>query len=461
MSESLNRTTIIKLVLTIGIPILLLLIPTNDVFTSQMRMAIAATALLLIWAACELTDLAVPSILWSAILVFTQTVDAATLYSSYVSMTFYGAISMMIFATVMARIGVLKRLAFWIAEKSGGTFGRLTFGVFFAVFGIAVATFTGGVIIAAAFVFGICEALGFIGKKEGAILTMTGILGIGTVRMFWTYPITVGAMQTSVQAVDPGFTLSFITLLKYNWPCFFFCLLLIYIMLLITKTKNQEILGGKEYFRSELAKMGKMTRDEKIGIVALLGILIWVITNPIHGWDMMYGFCFFSMILFIPGIGVGKKEDFKGFPLGTLLFVMACMSIGSVCVAVGLVDAMKTILAPILSSAGSVWSLFIVLIAGALGNMCMTPMALLAGFSAMLYDIFGSIGMDPLAALFTWNYGCDLVFLPYEYTTPLLFMAFGTMTTAQFFKYNVLKNVVFLIFFGIIILPYWFLVGLL
>lgn len=461
MSESLNRTTIIKLVLTIGIPILLLLIPTNDVFTSQMRMAIAATALLLIWAACELTDLAVPSILWSAILVFTQTVDAATLYSSYVSMTFYGAISMMIFATVMARIGVLKRLAFWIAEKSGGTFGRLTFGVFFAVFGIAVATFTGGVIIAAAFVFGICEALGFIGKKEGAILTMTGILGIGTVRMFWTYPITVGAMQTSVQAVDPDFTLSFITLLKYNWPCFFFCLILIYIMLLITKTKNREILGGKEYFRSELAKMGKMTRDEKIGIVALLGILIWVITNPIHGWDMMYGFCFFSMILFIPGIGVGKKEDFKGFPLGTLLFVMACMSIGSVCVTVGLVDAMKAILAPILSSAGSVWSLFILLVSGALGNMCMTPMALLAGFSAMLYDIFASIGMDPLAALFTWNYGCDLVFLPYEYTTPLLFMAFGTMTTAQFFKYNVLKNVVFLIFFGIIILPYWFLVGLL
>ena len=124
-SKSLDKITILKLALTIGIPILLLLIPTNDVFTSQMRMAIAATALLLIWAACDLTDLAVPSILWSAILVFTQTVDAATLYSSYVSMTFYGAISMMIFASVMARIGVLKRLAFWIAAKAGGTFGKI------------------------------------------------------------------------------------------------------------------------------------------------------------------------------------------------------------------------------------------------------------------------------------------------------------------------------------------------
>jgi len=137
------------------------------------------------------------------------------------------------------------------------------------------------------------------------------------------------------------------------------------------------------------------------------------------------------------------------------------MSIGSVCVAVGLVDVMKDILGPMLSSAGSVWSLFIVLIGGTLGNLCMTPMALIAGFSAMLYDIFNSIGMDPLAALFAWNYGCDLVFLPYEYTTPLLFMAFGTMSTGAFFKWNVLKNVLFLVFFGIIILPYWFLVGLL
>lgn len=460
-SKSLDKITILKLALTIGIPILLLLIPTNDVFTSQMRMAIAATALLLIWAACDLTDLAVPSILWSAILVFTQTVDAATLYSSYISMTFYGAISMMIFASVMARIGVLKRLAFWIAAKAGGTFGKLTFGVFFAVFAIAVATFTGGVIIAAAFVFGICEVLGYIGKKEGAILTMAGILGIGTVRMFWTYPLTIGAMQTAVQSVEPGFTLGFITLLKYNWPTFFFCLILIYIMLLVSKTKNEKVLGGKEYFLDELAKMGKMTREEKIGVVALIAILIWVITNPLTGWDMMYGFCFFSMILFLPGISVGKKEDFKAFPLGTLLFVMACMSIGSVCVAVGLVDVMKDILGPMLSSAGSVWSLFIVLIGGTLGNLCMTPMALIAGFSAMLYDIFNSIGMDPLAALFAWNYGCDLVFLPYEYTTPLLFMAFGTMSTGAFFKWNVLKNVLFLVFFGIIILPYWFLVGLL
>ncbi len=460
VSIRLDRSIIIKLALTFGVPIMIWLIPANEVFTSAMRTAIAATAGLLIWSACELTDLAVPSILWSAILIFSKAVPAATVFSSYLSMTFYGAISMMIFASVMARIGVLKRLAYWIAEKAGGTFGKLTFGVFFAVFGIAVATFTGGVIVAAAFCYGICEALGIVGKKEGAIITMAGILGIGTVRMFWTYPITIGAMQTAVQAVDPSFTLTFLTMLKYNWPCLFFCLLVIFAMLIVSKTLNEQMLGGKEYFHSELQKMGKMSRDEKIGVVCLVLLLIWIVTNPLHGYDMMFGFCFFSMALFIPGISVGSKEDFKGFPLGTLLFVIACMSIGGVCQSVGLVSVMTNFLGPVLSNLGSVWALFMVLFFAMVGNICMTPMALLAGFSAMLYDLFGAIGINPMAALFSLNYGCDLVFLPYEYTTPLLFMAFGCMSTGQFFKWNVLKNVLFFLFFGLIILPYWFLVGL-
>ena len=133
---------------------------------------------------------------------------------------------------------------------------------------------------------------------------------------------------------------------------------------------------------------------------------------------------------------------------------------GGVCAAVGIVAAIKAALAPVLASLGSVGALFVVLTGAMLGNLGMTPNALLAGFSGMIYTIFESIGMNPLSGLFAWNYGCDLVFLPYEYATPLLFMAFGTMSVSQFLKLNVMKNILFYVFFGIIILPYWFLVGL-
>ncbi len=461
MTEVKERNMVVRLAITIVIPLLLLLIPTNEIFTSQMRMAIAVTTGLLFWAAFELTDLLIPSVLWTVILLLTKTVEANVVFAPYLSLTFYGAMSMMIFAGIMARIGVLKRLAYWIAAKAGGSFGNLTFGVFFAVFAIAMLTFTGGVIIAAAFCFGICKALNLIGKKEGAIITMAGILGIGTVRMFWSYPITIGMMNTSVQTTaNPDFVMNFGTLLQYNWPCFFFCLLCIYVMLLITKTKNVLILGGKEYCLSELETMGPIKREEKLGIVALLCILVFVITNPFHKLDMMYGFCFFTMLMFLPGINVGTKQDIKEFSVGTLIFVMACMSIGGVCNAVGIVDLIKGILAPMLASLGSIGALFVVLTSAMIGNLGMTPNALLAGFSGMIYTIFESIGMSPLAGLFTWNYGCDLVFLPYEYATPLLFMAFGTMSVSDFLKLNVLKNILFYVFFGAIIIPFWFFIGL-
>lgn len=50
---NLNKNTIIKLCLTFGVPIIILLFPTTEIFTAQMRMAIAATAMLLIWSACR------------------------------------------------------------------------------------------------------------------------------------------------------------------------------------------------------------------------------------------------------------------------------------------------------------------------------------------------------------------------------------------------------------------------
>lgn len=451
----------IKVGITIGVPILMLFIPTGEVFTAQMRNAIAFTVGLLIWSAFDLTDLAVPTIIWTALMVFTKTVTAQTIFASYMSMTFYGAVGMMVFAGTLARIGVLKRLAFWISAKSGGTFGNLAFCVFLAVFAIAMVTFTGGVIVAAAFVYGVCKALDYVGKKEGAVLTMAGIMGIGTVRMFWSYPITIGMMNTSVQnTADPNFVMTFTTLFKYNWPCFFFCLICLYVILIVTKTKNVEVYGGKEYFEQELKNMGSMSRDEKIGAIALICVILWIISNQFTGWDMMFGYCIFPMLLFLPGIEVGKKEDIKNFAFGTLLFVMACMAIGSVCAEVGIVDYVKSILGPLLGGLGSVWSLFVLVLTAMIGNFGMTPNALLAGFSGMIYTIFQSIGIDPMAALFSWNYGCDLVFLPYEYATPLLFMAFGAMSVKDFFKYNVIKNVLFFIFFGLIIIPYWFLVGL-
>ena len=53
-----------------------------------------------------------------------------------------------------------------------------------------------------------------------------------------------------------------------------------------------------------------------------------------------------------------------------------------------------------------------------------------------------------------------MVFFPYEYLTFLIFYAFGCMTSGQFLKFHAVKNLLYIVFFAVIMIPYWFLVGL-
>ena len=87
-------------------------------------------------------------------------------------------------------------------------------------------------------------------------------------------------------------------------------------------------------------------------------------------------------------------------------------------------------------------------------------MAMLAGFTGMFYTISVNMGLNPLAAIFVFNHSTDMVFFPYEYLTFLIFYAFGCMTSGQFLKFHAVKNLLYIVFFAVIMIPYWFLVGL-
>ena len=53
-----------------------------------------------------------------------------------------------------------------------------------------------------------------------------------------------------------------------------------------------------------------------------------------------------------------------------------------------------------------------------------------------------------------------MVFLPYGFVSYLIFFSFGMMTTGQFAKYHAMKNVATVVFFMVVMLPYWRLIGL-
>ena len=75
--EPVDKTKMIKVIISVVIPIFIFLIPVTDVFTSDMRTFLALTAWMLLWAAFEITDLLVPSLLFLAI------VSDSLLYGCY------------------------------------------------------------------------------------------------------------------------------------------------------------------------------------------------------------------------------------------------------------------------------------------------------------------------------------------------------------------------------------------
>jgi len=442
-----DKAKLIKTAITFAIPIVIALLPVTEVFTYEMKMAIALTVWMLMWSAFDLTNLAIPAVIWVMLLILLNVVPVNVALGPWLGNMMYGAIGCMLLANVLNQCGLLKRVAYWVAIKCGGSFNKAVYAIFFAAFAVSIVTFAAGSVVCAALSFGFVQAMGLMKKKEGAIIMMAGMLGGSTVRMFLYYPVTMGPLLQSVWSVNPDFTLNFAQLFKYNWPVLIFCLLFIFLMETVLKTKNSDVNGSKEYFHPKYNELGKMTITEKKAVIGVIAILAWIVTNPIHGLDAMYAFALVPFILCMPGIDVGTYENIQDVSWSTIIFFAPCLAIGGVCGIVGITALIGEFAALILSNFGVFGTLVVVLIFGFVANFCMTPVAMLAAFLGLLYSIATTAGFAPLALLFTFNMSTDMVILSYEYLTFLVFYAFGGMTMKQFFSFYLAKNIVNVLFF--------------
>ena len=100
-TQTMDKSKMIKMILTFGIPIIIALIPTNEVFTWNMKMAIAFTVWMLMYSAFELSSLAVPAVLWAALMVLLQVVPATTIFGPWLSITMYGAMGCFLLSNIL------------------------------------------------------------------------------------------------------------------------------------------------------------------------------------------------------------------------------------------------------------------------------------------------------------------------------------------------------------------------
>lgn len=210
-----------------------------------------------------------------------------------------------------------------------------------------------------------------------------------------------------------------------------------------------------------MGKLGQVSGAEKKALVLTIIIVLYMIISSFTGWKTAYGFSLIAWAVFLPGVNLANGDTLKKVNFSVVFFTVACIAIGNVGNALGVGELINTLVSPLLGNVskagfiGGIWGISTV------SNFLLTPVAVSTALGVPLMQIGTSLGVDPVATLFTIMMNTSNVFMPHENTAYLLFFAFGLMMMKDFIKYNAIRMVGHLIFMMAIIVPYWYLIGIL
>lgn len=461
--RSMDRSTKVKWLLTYLVPIIIWLVPTNAIFTAKIRMFLVITVFAMMLMAFEFFNAYVIGVLLPALYVVSGCADITTVMSPWLGTTVYMVLGAFVLSAILQECGLLQRVAYWMMSKIGSNYMMMLFSIFLTGWVLTMLTFGSSAhIILPPLCLGLCSALGIMGTRASAAVCMACMLGACTSRSF-SYPAVtysiIGGLGKTV--LGENFEVSFIDAFLYNWPMLLFAILFLFI---VGKWyKNETPLSSRDYFVEKLAEMGPITRNEKINGSILVIIILFLLTNPLHGFEVAYGFMLIPYLVWVlPNLQSASRDGAVKIPWEMAFVMTGCMAIGTTAAGLGFGTIISNYCLPVFQNSGG--NVFIVF--GALFllvfvfNFLMTPMAIWALITIPMCEIALQLGMDPLAMIFGLVHTSEMIILPYEYLPYLIVYAFGMMKMTDFVKLNVLRCVLYIPGFLLILVPYWMLIGL-
>ena len=451
-----NPKTLIMWICVIAAPIIVMLIPTQGVFTPQLRTfsAITLTAILLF--AFNILPNFVVAVALPVSYMLLNVAEPNIAFAAWFSNIPWMFMGGFLLANVLERIGLLNRVAFWSIIKTGGTYSGILWGL--ALAGIILNLIAPGkaYVPMAALSFGICKALNFEKSRESAGIMMGGFFA-SWFPTFFLYNPTFAIMPSLGKEVAPVQ----ITWLQYfinNIPFVLWLAVCIFMVIKLCKPKKQ--IDIKDYAIQEYSKLGKVSLEEKKSIIVVSLLFIFMFTSDLHGIDVGWGFALIPLLFFIPGINVGKPVDISKINFTMAIFTTACLSIGHVANSLGIGQIIANAVLPLLQGKsvffviGAVWLVCVV------AKIFLTPLATYATLTVPLTQIALSLGISPLVIYYTMNLSTTEILFPYQWALVLIFMGYNLTSGKDFTRIWGTKMVLSFVFVLAIAVPYWMLIGL-
>lgn len=453
--------TWMKWLATILLPLGIQCIPAGETFTVPMREFLVSTIFVIFLAAFELLPNMLVGLLLPVAYVITGTVPTQTALGIWSgNFMMFMIVGGMIFANALDESGLLNSIVLWAGTKCRSSLLKLLMALMVAGLVVMLVSFTNGWMVTIVLCYGVVKALRLENTNEGILIMIVAQI-VSTAALNFIYsPVTVGLWGGGVQMVVKDFDMTWWTLTVYNLP--FIVMQFIIVLVFYRLYRPAKVLkGGAQYFEEEYAKLGKLTGREKKAIILTVLLFAYIIAQPWHKLDINYGFIIIPMLFFLPGIDVATKKSLDNVNFGFIVFIASCMSIGGVGAAVNIGPAISTYVTPMLHGCPIPLFLFLCIIFGIIMNILMTPSAMQGMFPGPLAALGTGLGISyPLLPFMCMFFANDMVFFPYENAYLLVLYGFGVMTMKDFMKYNVIKMVITLILFWVLVLPFWYMTGL-
>lgn len=456
---SVPRSNLIKWGVVLAAAAMIWLVPCNDVYSLQVKEFLFVTATGILLVAFELVDLMAVSMMFPIGYIVFGLAPMESAYGAWLGTTPMVVIGGYMIANVMDRVGLLRRIAYWCILRVGGSYYGLLYGVLIA--GCILNTATGGNawVIMAAFTYGLCKTFELGRTMDSALIMFVGALSAGASCVFIYTPYFLSILFNSASLAGVSYAPTWIRFFIEMLPYVVFILALVFILPKVFKPTKQ--LPGKDFYKAEYAKLGKMSKDEKLSSFFMVLLIGFMLTGSIHGIALDWAFIVIPWLMFFPGVRVANGEDVKNIDFSMVFFCVACLSIGSVSNYLGIGAMVANMLIPVLEPLSSNVVVGAIYIIAMVLNFLLTPFAILAGFSEPIAQVAAGLGINPVGALYGLYLGCDQVFLPYEYLSYLIFYAFGLMKMTDFFKLAAFKSILATIVVFFVMIPWWSFMGVL
>ncbi|MCF8023035.1 MAG: anion permease [Clostridiales bacterium] len=451
----------VKWIITLGIPLLLLLLPNFGGMSHDVKIFFAITLWGVLSWIFELLPNSLVGLLLPALYVASGVATTGAAFKPWSTSIPWIVIGGLIFGMVLNTSGFAKRIAYWVLLKTGGSFKGLLFGIMFAGMIIApfIPTVMGKMAIFTPIAIGICKALDIKPKSKAASAIMLGTF-LGVASPCFSYLTGGGHIVMPMNLIE-SVTKESITWSQYAFHNFFIFLLwsIISILIVIVTLRPEKKIQAKETVVQKYNELGRVSAQEKKIASILIVTILLLSTDFIHGISAQWIFLILGGICFLPGINLMDNEKLGKLNFPILFFITGAMAIGTAGMSSGAGEYLSNLLLPYL--AGSpLYTMLATWFFGVFMNFVLTPLATVASFTVPITEMAVNTGINPLPVIYSFMQGLDQYIFPYEFAVLLFVYSFGYLSFKHMVKVLIPRMILNAVFIAVIAYPFWKLIGL-